>query len=328
VVSIAATIEADVQAGLGMPEGLSAAEQAAFDLVVAVQTNGTIVAALLNEANVSFELGLEPFVYDAPMLPADLTLDSLLGVANDSVVAVGALAVPAVAGLQAFVDQALLDAAQGDDMMGGDTPAGGEGGDTLAGDGGGDTLAGGEGGDTLAGGEGGDTLAGGEGGDTLAGGEGGDTLAGGEGGDTLAGGEGGDTLAGGEGGDTLAGGEGDDTLAGGEETTGILDPVIADDGLLGEVTGNDGLLGDVTGSDGVLGDLVGDEGALQDVTGSDGLLGDLTGTGLLGDSGTSEGDDGLLSSLFLTASIETEADAALTTEDTETEDENSLLGIL
>jgi hypothetical protein len=276
---IAAGIEADVRAGLDMPEGLSAAEQAAFELIVAVQTNGTIVATLLNEANASFELGLEPFVYDAPDLPMDLTLDSLLVTATASVTAVGALAVPAVADLQAFVDQALMDsAAQGGEtgMAGGDgddATAGGVGDDATAGD---DAMAGGDGDDAMAGGDGDDATAGGDGEET-------DPVAAPEDGqvDHPPATDTGDA-------DTVT-----DTTDEDSSEAGLLDPVIADEGLLGSVTGDDGLLGDATGSEGLLGDLAGDDGALSDVTGSDGLLGDLTGTGLLSDGSVAD-DDPLL----------------------------------
>jgi hypothetical protein len=258
LLTLAAGIEADVSAGLGIPEGLLPAEQASFALIVAVQTNGAIVAALLNEANVTFDLGLPPFSYDAPPLPEMLTLDSLLATASASVAAVGALAVPAVANLQAIVDLALLDSGQSD-------------GDAMAADAGED-MAAGAADDAAAG----DAAAGDASDDGMTGGAGDDSMAVGDGADAAQGGSTQDHAA-----DDAEGSTGGGT--GGTTGSGSLNAVLATGGLLGTVTGNDALLGDVTGSEGLLGDLIGDEGALADLTGADGLVGDLLGTGLLGD---------------------------------------------
>jgi hypothetical protein len=278
LLTLAAGIEADVSAGLGIPEGLLPAEQASFALIVAVQTNGAIVAALLNEANVTFDLGLPPFSYDAPPLPEMLTLDSLLATASASVAAVGALAVPAVANLQAIVDLALLDSGQSD-------------GDAMAADAGED-MAAGAADDAAAG----DAAAGDASDDGMTGGAGDDSMAVGDGADAAQGGSTQDHAA-----DDAEGSTGGGT--GGTTGSGSLNAVLATGGLLGTVTGNDALLGDVTGSEGLLGDLIGDEGALADLTGADGLVGDLLGTGLLGDDPIMGQEAGVLDPILATGGL-------------------------
>ncbi len=108
----AASIAADVEAGLAAPAGLDAAGEAVFDTIVAVQTNGAIVEALLENANATYELGLDVPGYMAPAVPDTTDLESLLATASDSVAAVGDLAVPATAAIQEIVDGQLAELAQ------------------------------------------------------------------------------------------------------------------------------------------------------------------------------------------------------------------------
>ncbi|MGM0988237.1 MAG: hypothetical protein ACQEXI_14820 [Pseudomonadota bacterium] len=108
----AASIAADVEAGLEAPAGLDAGGEAVFDTIVAVQTNGAIVEALLENANATYELGLDVPGYMAPAVPDTADLESLLATASDSVAAVGALAVPATAAIQEIVDGQLAEPAQ------------------------------------------------------------------------------------------------------------------------------------------------------------------------------------------------------------------------
>jgi hypothetical protein len=115
----AASIAADVEAGLEAPAGLDAGGEAVFDTIVAVQTNGAIVEALLENANATYELGLDVPGYMAPAVPDTADLESLLATASDSVAAVGALAVPATAAIQEIVDGQLAEE-QGAMMSGDD----------------------------------------------------------------------------------------------------------------------------------------------------------------------------------------------------------------
>lgn len=103
VAAAATSIAAEVSANLMMPNDLDATEAAAFSILREVQTNGEIVAALLNAANQAYNLGLPAQVYQAPALPQTLTLDSILQVANMSVAAVSALAAPAVAEISSII---------------------------------------------------------------------------------------------------------------------------------------------------------------------------------------------------------------------------------
>ncbi|MBZ9650984.1 hypothetical protein [Psychroflexus montanilacus] len=98
---------ASVEERLDKPENLMGTQSEAFDVILAVQINGTAVEALLNIANTRFDLGLDVPAYAAPSLPASLNTQNLLETALNSVTAVGNLAVPSVEAIQAIVDEQL-----------------------------------------------------------------------------------------------------------------------------------------------------------------------------------------------------------------------------
>lgn len=104
-----AALVASVEEGLERPSDLSGAENAVFDVIVAVQVNGAAVEALLNIANTTYELELEIPMYAAPSLPEMASETNLLVTSIESVSAVGDLAVPSVEAIQAIVDNALAN---------------------------------------------------------------------------------------------------------------------------------------------------------------------------------------------------------------------------
>lgn len=132
ILEVAEFIEQQVDASLARSLFDSNSE-AALSLVKAVQTNGLIVETLVNIANEQFGLGLEVGSFMGPEVPMSPTFSELLDIANQSVAAVGALAVPAVAAVFDALENADMDMApdreltpevgMGPDMdMGGDAP--------------------------------------------------------------------------------------------------------------------------------------------------------------------------------------------------------------
>jgi|GEM_PF-2480274 len=98
-----------VEASFTKPSDLTDVEDAAFDVVVAVQVNGNAVEALLNIANETYELGLDVPSYMGPDLPSMQDEANLLDTGVSSVEAVGNLAVPSVEAIQAIIDDLLAE---------------------------------------------------------------------------------------------------------------------------------------------------------------------------------------------------------------------------